>query len=101
MTTAIIIGGIMAALLAAKKKGVSGVGATGVGATKWEDALGWAEALEIDLTKDYYEQPYSVLSDLRYIRQKVGYRQSASSRDMGRSETYSFYLALQRKAGIH
>ena len=53
----------------------------------------------IDLRKGYFEQSYNVLTELHDMRKKFGYRQSASSKAMGRSENQSFYYALQRHAG--
>ena len=92
----LLAGAALAAVIVAKKKGVI----SGVGGVLWDYALMECEQKGIDLSKDYFAQPYSVTSELGEMRKKFGYRQSASSKAMGRSENQSFYYALQRRAGF-
>lgn len=86
-----------AAVLACMKKKQS---VSGVGGVLWDYALMECEQKGIDLSKNYYSQPYSVLEEIGNMRRKFGYHQSASSKAMGRTDRYSFYLALQRRAGF-
>lgn len=83
------------AIMALKKKGA----VSGVGGVLWDYAITECQEKGIDLSKDYFAQPYSVLLELTDMRKKFGYRQSSSSRAMGRSENQSFYYALQRRVG--
>ena len=88
---------VVDAVVLAKKKSAENV--SGVGAVLWEYAIMECEKRGINLKKNYFEQSGSVLTELRDMRKKFGYRQSASSKAMGRSENQSFYYALQRHAG--
>lgn len=94
MTTELLalIVGIAAVKLFGKKKSGDVSGVSGV---LWEYAIREVEDAGFDLDKDYYNQVGMNASELDWIRKKFGYRQSASSKAMGRSENYSFWLALQ------
>ena len=86
---------IAAFLIGRKKAGKT----SGVGAVLWDYALMECKQKGIDLSKDYFAQPSWVLSEISEMRHRFGYRQSASSKAMGRNDRQSFYYALQRKAG--
>lgn len=82
-----------AALLLKKKQPVSGVGAV-----LWDYALMECKQKGIDLDKDYFAQSWDVLDEIGAMAKKFGYRMSASSAAMGRTNRQAFYYALQRHA---
>lgn len=90
---AIAAAAVGAWLLAKKKQSVSGIGGV-----LWEYAIMECWQKGIDLNHDYFAQPSWAISELTKMRKKFGYRQSESSKAMGRSENQSFYYALCRHA---
>ena len=88
-----VTAGIAALILLNKKKDGS---VAGIGGVLWDYAIMECEKKGINLDLDYFAQPSWVLSELSKMRKKFGYRQSASSKAMGRSENQSFYYALKR-----
>ena len=51
-----------------------------------------------DFKKGYYELKHSQIAELAKYGKQIKYRQPQTSKAMGRSYTYSFYLSLQRLA---
>ena len=94
-TGLLILGAAVGLLLLGKKKGTNDE-VDGVSGVLWEYAIAEVEDAGFDLDKNYYNQVGIMnASELGRLRRKFGYRQSANARAMGRSENYSFWLALQ------
>lgn len=87
-----LVAGGLALMRTWKKKSVSGIGGV-----LWEYALKECAEKGIDLSKDYFAQPNWVLSEIGEMQRRFGYRQSASSKAMGRNARQSFYYALQSR----
>lgn len=51
-----------------------------------------------DFKKDYYSLNYSLKEELRRYAKQIKYKQTQTSKAMGRSYILSFYLSLQRLA---
>ena len=91
MEAALVIGGIIAVLLAAKKnKGVDGIGAV-----LWDYATAEIESAGIDLRKNFFELSWSEVSEVKRIGKKFGYRSANNDRSYARN----FWYAVKRKTG--